>query len=540
MNYNYRIISRQAEPRNGATLDVARGYSGKGGGVALGGDSFKGYWTLITTAADGTPLEESDYYIITQYHAASEGGVSAYGHNPNSEPGNGNGGGTGGGGLNDFEISGNGNAITDASYDAATGALTLSKGETFATLAQLNSHANNATLHPQFTNKTVLDGITATLVNNWNAAYSTIQTVQTSLNSHLNDTTVHITSTERTNWNTAYNQSHTHSNKSLLDVIDQNLSTSGNPTFASYVQIGSLRLTYDSTNNAIKVSTSSGGTAHLYATGGVSAYGYGGGSGGGTADGNNYLSGVSGSGNGTVTFSRSGLSSLTWDASHSHTLSRSTSGSGNVVTDVTLNGMGFTVYYGTVSSGGGTADGNNYLSGVSGSGNGTVTFSRSGLSSLTWDASHSHTLSRSTSGSGNVVTDVTLNGMGFTVYYGSATASSSGPVTSIQQRLNSGGTLNGTWGSSDSCVIRTGFLSDGSGTVADGSWADYGSSVNYSVTSSNCLGLSHGLQGSGNLAGITVAWRWVSGGLRFSVHNNSGASLSLANVSISYVAICSS
>ena len=36
------------------------------------------------------------------------------------------------------------------------------------------------------------------------------------------------------------------------------------------------------------------------------------------------------------------------------------------------------------------ADGNNYLTGVSGSGDGTVTFTRSGLSNLTWDASHTH------------------------------------------------------------------------------------------------------------------------------------------------------
>jgi hypothetical protein len=35
-------------------------------------------------------------------------------------------------------------------------------------------------------------------------------------------------------------------------------------------------------------------------------------------------------------------------------------------------------------------DTNNYLTGVSGSGNGTVTFTRSGLSNLTWDASHTH------------------------------------------------------------------------------------------------------------------------------------------------------
>jgi hypothetical protein len=36
------------------------------------------------------------------------------------------------------------------------------------------------------------------------------------------------------------------------------------------------------------------------------------------------------------------------------------------------------------------ADGNNYLTGVSGSGDGTVTFTRQGLSNLTWDASHTH------------------------------------------------------------------------------------------------------------------------------------------------------
>ena len=35
-------------------------------------------------------------------------------------------------------------------------------------------------------------------------------------------------------------------------------------------------------------------------------------------------------------------------------------------------------------------DTNNYLTGVSGSGNGTVTFTRSGLGNLTWDASHTH------------------------------------------------------------------------------------------------------------------------------------------------------
>lgn len=54
-------------------------------------------------------------------------------------------------------------------------------------------------------------------------AYPTLSSlggVSTStFNSHTGNTTLHITSTERTNWNTAYNNNHTHSNKSVLDGI---------------------------------------------------------------------------------------------------------------------------------------------------------------------------------------------------------------------------------------------------------------------------------------------------------------------------------
>jgi len=40
---------------------------------------------------------------------------------------------------------------------------------------------------------------------------------------------------------------------------------------------------------------------------------------------------------------------------------------------------------------------NNYLTGVTGSGNGTVTFTREGLGNLTWDSSHVHTFASLTS-----------------------------------------------------------------------------------------------------------------------------------------------
>lgn len=41
----------------------------------------------------------------------------------------------------------------------------------------------------------------------------------TNFNNHTGDTTKHITSTERTNWNKAYTNNHTHSNKTVLDGI---------------------------------------------------------------------------------------------------------------------------------------------------------------------------------------------------------------------------------------------------------------------------------------------------------------------------------
>lgn len=63
-------------------------------------------------------------------------------------------------------------------------------------------------------------------------------------------------------------------------------------TNASYVQIGNVRLTYDSTNNALRLSSPSGGAANFYATGGVSALGLSGGSGSATVSNLNVSSGI--------------------------------------------------------------------------------------------------------------------------------------------------------------------------------------------------------------------------------------------------------
>lgn len=57
-------------------------------------------------------------------------------------------------------------------------------------------------------NKSVLDGLSSTKIENWDAAYT-----------HISDGIRHITNDERNNWNKALEQSHTHTNKTVLDGI---------------------------------------------------------------------------------------------------------------------------------------------------------------------------------------------------------------------------------------------------------------------------------------------------------------------------------
>ena len=54
-----------------------------------------------------------------------------------------------------------------------------------------------------------------------------------SFNDHTGDTTKHITSTERTNWNKAYTNNHTHSNKTVLDGITTTLVSNWNTAYTN-------------------------------------------------------------------------------------------------------------------------------------------------------------------------------------------------------------------------------------------------------------------------------------------------------------------
>lgn len=94
----------------------------------------------------------------------------------------------------------------------------------FGTTAGTVCQGNDTRLHTH-NNKSILDGITSGLISNWNTAYTNNHT-------HNNKTVLDgISSTKISHWDTAYTNNHTHSNKSYLDVINQGLGTSYSPTF---------------------------------------------------------------------------------------------------------------------------------------------------------------------------------------------------------------------------------------------------------------------------------------------------------------------
>lgn len=59
-------------------------------------------------------------------------------------------------------------------------------------------------------NKGIIDKITQSFIDTWNAAYN-----------HISDMVKHITATERENWTDAYSKRHTHSNKGVIDKLTQ-------------------------------------------------------------------------------------------------------------------------------------------------------------------------------------------------------------------------------------------------------------------------------------------------------------------------------
>ena len=359
----------------------------------------------------------------------------------------------GGGGVNFTP----GNALQLTS----SGVLNVLIGTTSGTVCAGNDSRLTTAYNQSHThsNKSVLDGITSGYVSNWNTAYNLSH-------SHSNKSVLDgISSSDVSHWDNAYNNAHWHTNKSYLDVINQNLSTGSSVTFLRvYIDddggtwrmqvepsgrltfaLGSTAKAYIDDGNIVSM-----GDVVAYATGSslsdfvpvatTSTYGlvrYDGTTIGKNSSGQLYvIGGTGGSGSvswGDITGKPNVLSTV------------STSGSGNVVTNVSYNGSTITVTKGNISGGGtsvswGSDTGNTvYLSvagtqkqlvlasGITVSNTSSSQYRSVKLVGANMDLSingHTHSqyltsvsLSRSTSGSGNVVSDVTVSGSRITVYY---------------------------------------------------------------------------------------------------------------------------
>ena len=197
------------------------------------------------------------------------------------------GGGTSGTTTNSLTIQANGTSLgtfdgssavsvnlTYANVGAASSSHTHDGIPTSTQISNWNSAYTNSHSH---SNLSVLNGISSTDTSNWDSAYS-------DSHSHSNISTLNgITSTNVANWTSAYTNSHTHSNKSYLDAINQSLSTTSSVTFASVLSTGGVTA-YTSSDrrlkenikgfNAVELIHSLGGVYSFDYIGGKHSYGF--------------------------------------------------------------------------------------------------------------------------------------------------------------------------------------------------------------------------------------------------------------------------
>ncbi len=84
----------------------------------------------------------------------------------------------------------------------------------------------------------IVDSLTSTATNKPLSAKQgeilkgLIDTLESTLNTHIGDSNIHITTDERINWNDTNSKKHTHSNKSIIDKITQVLLDNWNAAYA--------------------------------------------------------------------------------------------------------------------------------------------------------------------------------------------------------------------------------------------------------------------------------------------------------------------
>lgn len=332
----------------------------------------------------------------------------------------------------------------------------------------LNNKANTSDLHSH-SNKSTLDGISSTNVSNWNTAYSRSHThsnksvldgitssdvsywdtAYSRSHTHSNKSILDdIDSTDISHWNTGYNNAHWHNNKSYLDNINQNLSTSSAPRFQD-LTIGSTSNVQTvlgaGSGNCINGITAAGGAGNLYLNWWDSSSYV-------KVDANNNLTAT-----GDIIAYSTGNATSNFPIATRNSIGCVKIGSGlNVTSDGTISVTGGTssggsnVSWGTTTSNYAALSVNGSSKNVSLNGH-----THSGYAS----SSHSHSqyitgITSSTSGSGNAVTGITASGNKITVYKGNISGGSGswngGTVTNNINIQKSGAVLqltgnNGTW-----------------------------------------------------------------------------------------------
>jgi hypothetical protein len=259
------------------------GIAGGGGGIGGGGMTSE-QLEMLTNLASWWKLDEENDAIYSEKSVYSLKGVSALGLGPG-----------GGGGGGDFD-----RLDAWADYDSSKSGWVLS-----ALLGyDLHTRAN---------------------------------ALNSALTVHTGNSTIHITSGERTNWNDANSKKHTHGNKSVIDALTQ-----------GHINVLN-KLSLDAQGN-VKVD------ATLWATGGISALGLGdGGSGGGVDMLDSWANYTSAKANYyvpaslLVSFRNNTLDRLASLESGSAT-SIDTTGSGNAITSVSKSGNTLTFTKGSTFS----------------------------------------------------------------------------------------------------------------------------------------------------------------------------------------------
>ena len=238
MQFNRRNINKRL--RNGDIISSSLYSSNSSGGSSSGG-ILSGNYLPATQNADGTYTVDLTQVNFNGNVIAS-GEVSAYRIGSSS-------------GSTGTSSSGSVTIYDGLDSDSATIALSANQGRVLKNL--IDTMGGDVDLSDYYTKDQIDDKLSNVDID----LSDYLKT--TTFNTHT-ESTVHITPNERTNWNTAFNNNHTHSNKSVIDGISSTNVTNWNGVVSDWNDVFSIN-----SDGSLRVKV------NLYGDGEVSAFGSG-------------------------------------------------------------------------------------------------------------------------------------------------------------------------------------------------------------------------------------------------------------------------